>query len=92
MEEFLQVRSLCLPRAHSAHNGCFMNPVVIRLVSLAIEAIALFDQSPDHSIVSFAGLGFLSLYLSGKLHLFDERGHTVCGVFTSRLLANADKI
>ncbi|CAG8471718.1 10494_t:CDS:2 [Scutellospora calospora] len=28
-----------------------------------------------HSSLSFSGLGFLSLYLAGKLHIFDNKGH-----------------
>lgn len=30
-----------------------------------------------HSSLAFAGLGYLTLYLMGKLHLWNERGYTV---------------
>lgn len=39
---------------------------------------------------SFAGLGFLSLYLSGKLKAFDRKGHVakLCIVFLPLLFAS----
>lgn len=43
-----------------------------------------------HTSGSFAGLGFLSLYLSGKLQTFDRRGHVakLCIVFLPLLVAS----
>ncbi|KAL6969893.1 putative lipid phosphate phosphatase 3, chloroplastic [Sarracenia purpurea var. burkii] len=43
-----------------------------------------------HSSLSFAGLGFLSLYLSGKIKAFDRRGHVakLCIVFLPLLVAS----
>ncbi|KAF5442359.1 hypothetical protein F2P56_035024 [Juglans regia] len=43
-----------------------------------------------HTSWSFAGLGFLSLYLSGKLKVFDRRGHVakLCIVFFPLLVAS----
>ncbi|XP_050937967.1 putative lipid phosphate phosphatase 3, chloroplastic isoform X5 [Cucumis melo] len=42
-----------------------------------------------HTSWSFAGLGFLSLYLSGKIKVFDQRGHIakLCIVFLPLLFA-----
>ncbi|KAK9106243.1 hypothetical protein Scep_023087 [Stephania cephalantha] len=42
-----------------------------------------------HTAWSFAGLGFLSLYLSGKIRAFDRRGHVakLCIVFLPPLAA-----
>ncbi|KAJ1443216.1 Phosphatidic acid phosphatase type 2/haloperoxidase [Sesbania bispinosa] len=43
-----------------------------------------------HTSWSFAGLGFLSLYLSGKIKVFDRRGHVakLCIVFLPLLFAS----
>ncbi|CAI9110640.1 OLC1v1010701C1 [Oldenlandia corymbosa var. corymbosa] len=43
-----------------------------------------------HTSFSFAGLGFLSLYLSGKIKAFDSRGHVakLCLVFLPLLVAS----
>ncbi|KAL4577589.1 hypothetical protein LXL04_013698 [Taraxacum kok-saghyz] len=43
-----------------------------------------------HSSWSFAGLGFLSLYLSGKIRVFDQQGHAakLCIVFLPLLAAS----
>lgn len=51
-----------------------VSPQDTRVVRL--EIIINVDVSHFPS-VSFAGLGFLSFYLAGKLHLFDRRGHAV---------------
>ncbi|XP_031478257.1 lipid phosphate phosphatase 2-like isoform X1 [Nymphaea colorata] len=42
-----------------------------------------------HTSWSFAGLGFLSLYLSGKIQAFDQKGHVakLCIVFLPLLIA-----
>ena len=61
-----------------------MNASPYGLVTDAICTAALdgsilkdgFRSFPSgHASTSFAGLTFLSLYLAGKMHLYDKRGH-----------------
>ena len=58
-----------------------MNSTCVFLVS---------DEIYDCSAGSFAGLGFLSLYLSGKIQAFDRKGHVakLCIVFLPLLAAS----
>ncbi|KAG5527995.1 hypothetical protein RHGRI_028807 [Rhododendron griersonianum] len=53
------------------------------------EDVTLLDGSKK-SQWSFAGLGFLSLYISGKIKPFDRRGHVakLCIVFLPLLIAS----
>ena len=52
--------------------------------------VIYIDLINFNSAGSFAGLGFLSLYLSGKIKAFDRRGHVakLCIVFLPLLAAS----
>jgi hypothetical protein len=54
--------------------------VVIPAVCQIFFLLFIYHSSDEYE-VSFAGLGFLALYLAGKLHLFDNRGHAVSPYF-----------
>lgn len=45
-----------------------------------------------HASLSFAGLGFLSFYLAGKMHLFDRRGHAAKAWIALTPLAGASLV
>ncbi|KAG8992495.1 hypothetical protein FRB94_011542 [Tulasnella sp. JGI-2019a] len=66
----------CQPQSGSADAPIFglSNHGICTRTDLLKDGFRSFPSG--HSAFSFAGLGFLSFYLSGKLHLFDRRGYT----------------
>jgi len=64
-----------LPGSHDAPVFGLVNASICTQTDRAILIDGWKSFFSGHSSLSFAGLGFLSFYLAGKLHLFDRRGH-----------------
>ncbi|KAF9815273.1 hypothetical protein IEO21_04636 [Rhodonia placenta] len=65
----------CIPRAGAADPTYGLSTAAICTQTDIFMMTDGWRSFPSgHSSLSFAGLGFLSFYLSGKLHLFDHRG------------------
>ncbi|ORX41134.1 phospholipid metabolism-related protein [Kockovaella imperatae] len=81
----------CLPREGSADHVFFgLSTVDICTTTNQLRLDDGFKSFPSgHSSLSFAGLGFLSCYLAGKMHLWDRRGHRTRGWFALSPLLGA---
>ncbi|CDO69531.1 hypothetical protein BN946_scf184785.g36 [Trametes cinnabarina] len=67
----------CIPKAGAADPPLGLSTVAVCTQTAKHILRDGWRSFPSgHSSLSFAGLGFLSFYLAGKLHLFDTRGHT----------------
>ncbi|KAI5063114.1 hypothetical protein GOP47_0021661 [Adiantum capillus-veneris] len=77
----------CFPDGIAVYNNSTGNVICHGENSVVKEGYKSFPSG--HTSWSFAGLGFLSLYLAGKLQLFNGRGHVakVAVVFTPLLAA-----
>ncbi|GFZ18911.1 lipid phosphate phosphatase 3 [Actinidia rufa] len=85
---------------HHAILGLLFSVLVTAVITSAFKGCSWSTQIQTFSGVvfqmrrifagSFAGLGFLSLYLSGKIKAFDRRGHVakLCVVFLPLLVAS----
>uniref|UniRef100_A0A3Q7GD72 Phosphatidic acid phosphatase type 2/haloperoxidase domain-containing protein n=1 Tax=Solanum lycopersicum TaxID=4081 RepID=A0A3Q7GD72_SOLLC len=77
----------CFPDGKGVFDPITSNVKCTGLKSVIKEGHKSFPSG--HSSWSFAGLGFLAWYLSGKIKVFDQRGHVakLCLVFLPLLMA-----
>ncbi|KAA8529104.1 hypothetical protein F0562_034097 [Nyssa sinensis] len=77
----------CFPDGKGVFDPVTMNVKCTGLKSVIKEGHKSFPSG--HTSWSFAGLGFLAWYLSGKVRVFDRRGHVakLCIVFLPLLIA-----
>ncbi|EOY00040.1 Lipid phosphate phosphatase 2 isoform 5 [Theobroma cacao] len=77
----------CFPDGKGVFDPVTKNVMCTGLRSVIKEGHKSFPSG--HTSWSFAGLGFLALYLSGKIRVFDRRGHVakLCIVFLPLLIA-----
>ncbi|XVF44229.1 hypothetical protein PTKIN_Ptkin02bG0103700 [Pterospermum kingtungense] len=77
----------CFPDGKGVFDPVTKDVMCTGLKSVIKEGYKSFPSG--HTSWSFAGLGFLALYLSGKIRAFDRRGHVakLCIVFLPLLVA-----
>ncbi|XP_022734537.1 lipid phosphate phosphatase 2-like isoform X4 [Durio zibethinus] len=77
----------CFPDGKGVFDPVTKDVMCTGLKSVIKEGHKSFPSG--HTSWSFAGLGFLALYLSGKIRVFDHRGHVakLCIVFLPLLIA-----
>ncbi|XP_077253217.1 lipid phosphate phosphatase 2-like [Tasmannia lanceolata] len=77
----------CFPDGNPIYDNVTRNVICHGKKSVVNEGHKSFPSG--HSSWSFAGLGFLALYLSGKIRAFDQTGHVakLCIVFLPLLAA-----
>ncbi|KAK6921694.1 Phosphatidic acid phosphatase type 2/haloperoxidase [Dillenia turbinata] len=77
----------CFPDGKGVYDPITKNVMCTGVKAVIKEGHKSFPSG--HTSCSFAGLGFLALYLSGKIQAFDSRGHVakLCIVFLPLLVA-----
>ncbi|GAA5872426.1 hypothetical protein JCM8547_000923 [Rhodosporidiobolus lusitaniae] len=70
----------CQPIEGAANKAVYGLAVAAEICTTDINSHLMLDGfrsfPSGHSSFAWSGLGFFALYLSGKMHLFDRRGHT----------------